>query len=100
MRFLFGPFFSHELLFKIAATTFDITRLLGIFTRMTKTIKIVSLLQPPPETVANFDELILISDGKIIYSGPIEEVIEYFEELGYEIPERMDTADWLQVCCS
>jgi ABC-type multidrug transport system ATPase subunit len=59
--------------------------------------KIVSLLQPPPETVANFDELILLGEGKIIYSGPVAEVIDYFNSLGYEIPERMDVADWLQV---
>jgi ABC-type multidrug transport system ATPase subunit len=58
---------------------------------------IISLLQPPPETVANFDELILLGEGKIIYSGPINEVIDYFNSLGYEIPERMDVADWLQV---
>jgi hypothetical protein len=59
--------------------------------------KIISLLQPPPETVANFDELILLGEGKIIYSGPVNEVIDYFDSLGYEIPERMDVADWLQV---
>lgn len=80
-----------------AATTFDITRLLGFVTRQTKTVKIVSLLQPPPETVANFDNLILLCEGKVIYSGPIDEVIGYFNDLGYEIPERMDLADWLQV---
>lgn len=79
-----------------AATTFDITRMLAMASRVSETIKIVSLLQPPPETVANFDELILLADGKIIYNGPVEEVVEYFESLGYSIPERMDVADWLQ----
>ena len=46
--------------------------------------------------MALFDELILLSEGKIIYNGPVEEVVEYFNALGYEIPERMDVADWLQ----
>ena len=54
---------------------------------MTKTIKIVSLLQPPPETVANFDDVIVVSEGKIIYSGPLEDVLDYFNDLGYDIPE-------------
>jgi len=80
-----------------AATTYDITRLLGQVTRVSKTIKIVSLLQPPPETVSNFDELILVSEGKVFYSGPIDDVVAYFNDLGYVIPERMDVADWLQV---
>jgi ABC-type multidrug transport system ATPase subunit len=79
-----------------AATTFDITRTLAAATRLTESIKIVSLLQPPPETVANFDELILLCEGKIIYFGPVEEVVGYFNSLGYVIPERMDVADWLQ----
>ena len=79
-----------------AATTFDITRVLAAATRVAETIKVVSLLQPPPETVANFDELILLAEGKIIYFGPVEDVVEYFEGLGYKIPVRMDVADWLQ----
>ena len=58
---------------------------------------LISLLQPPPETVANFDEMIIISEGRIIYAGPVDEVIDHFCSLGYKIPERMDVADWLQV---
>lgn len=72
---------------RAAATTYDITRLMGTATRLTKTIKIVSLLQPPPETVANFDEIIVVSEGKIIYSGPLEDVLNYFNGLGYDVPE-------------
>ena len=80
-----------------AATTYDITRLFGLSTRIFNRVTIVSLLQPPPETVANFDELVLVSEGKVMYAGPLKEVIEYFNALGYEIPVRMDVADWLQV---
>lgn len=79
-----------------AATTFDIVRQTGGITRLTNTIKVVSLLQPPPETFALFDGLILLADGRVIYSGPVVSVVPYFESLGYEIPERMDVADWLQ----
>lgn len=68
-----------------AATTYDITRLFGLSTRLFNRVTIISLLQPPPETVANFDELILVSEGRIIYAGPLEEVIEYFNALGYEV---------------
>ena len=50
-----------------AATTHDITELMAEVARVRQSLSIVSLLQPPPETVANFDELILVADGKIIY---------------------------------
>lgn len=80
-----------------AATTYDIVKLLGSVASVTRTIKIVSLLQPSPETVALFDEIILLDSGRVIYNGPLEEVVGYFESLGYQIPERMDIADWLVV---
>jgi ABC-type multidrug transport system ATPase subunit len=64
--------------------------------KLTNTCKIISLLQPPPEVVALFDETILVSDGKIIYCGPTCDIIDHFEALGYSLPERMDVADWLQ----
>eukprot|EP00529_Nitzschia_sp_RCC80_P004459 CAMPEP_0113521168 /NCGR_PEP_ID=MMETSP0014_2-20120614/44492_1 /TAXON_ID=2857 /ORGANISM="Nitzschia sp." /LENGTH=907 /DNA_ID=CAMNT_0000419101 /DNA_START=83 /DNA_END=2802 /DNA_ORIENTATION=+ /assembly_acc=CAM_ASM_000159 len=79
-----------------AATTFDICKLLGEATAISQTVKIVTLLQPPPETFALFDNLILLSEGKVIYSGPIEKVVPHFESLGYDLPDRMDPADWLQ----
>lgn len=69
----------------------------GGITRLTDSIKIVSLLQPPPETFALFDGLVLLADGRVIYSGPVDNVVPYFETLGYVIPDRMDVADWLQV---
>ena len=64
---------------------------------MKGTINVISLLQPPPETVALFDELILLDSGRIMYAGPVDEVVGHFESLGYKLPERTDVADWLLV---
>ncbi|KAL7540199.1 hypothetical protein ACHAXR_009936 [Thalassiosira sp. AJA248-18] len=79
-----------------AATTFDICKLWGEVGRFRKTTNIIALLQPPPETVALFDEIILLDKGRIIYAGPVDEVTRHFKSLGYKQPERMDPADWLQ----
>ena len=79
-----------------AATTFDICKIMGEVTRMRKSIRLVSLLQPPPETVALFDEIILLDKGRILYAGPVDEVTNHFKSMGYEQPQRMDPADWLQ----
>jgi hypothetical protein len=80
-----------------AATTYDICKLISMVGRANGAIRLVSLLQPPPETVALFDELILVDAGRVIYSGPLDQIIPYFESLGYFLPESMDVADWLQV---
>jgi ABC-type multidrug transport system ATPase subunit len=79
-----------------AATTYDICKLLQEVNALRNYVKVVTLLQPPPETFCLFDELILLSDGKVIYSGPVQDVVPYFESMGYRLPERMDPADWLQ----
>ena len=80
-----------------AATTFDIVKLIGEVARMGNMVRVVSLLQPPPETVALFDEVIVLDAGQVLYKGPVDEVTEHFCSLGYRQPERMDPADWLQV---
>ena len=57
---------------------------------------IISLLQPAPETYNLFDEILLLSDGKIVYEGPRENVLEFFESMGFKCPERKGVADFLQ----
>jgi len=63
---------------------------------VSKQIRVVALLAPPPETVALFDELIVIDEGKIIYSGPTNESLPYFEALvNQHMPARADPGEWL-----
>ena len=57
---------------------------------------IISLLQPAPETFDLFDYIILLSEGQIIYQGPRENVLEFFEDVGFKCPERRGVADFLQ----
>lgn len=56
----------------------------------------MSLLQPGPETFSLFDEVILLAEGRLIYAGPIDDVLDYFRKLGYRPPNTMDVADFLQ----
>jgi hypothetical protein len=64
-------------------------------------ITVVSLLQPSPEAVSLFDEVILLSDGgRIIFAGPTEKACDYFRGLGYAQPDSMDDADYLLAVAS
>lgn len=56
----------------------------------------VSLLQPPPEVFDLFDDVMVLSEGYLIYHGPREEIPGFFNGLGFEIPERKEVADFLQ----
>jgi ABC-type multidrug transport system ATPase subunit len=79
-----------------AAVTYDIIHSIVAFSKAAQTTRIVSLLQPGPETFSLFDEVIVLAQGKVIYAGPIEEVVDYFAALGYKQPATMDVADFLQ----
>lgn len=80
-----------------AASTFDMIQTILHFGRVRKFTRVISLLQPSPETVSLFDEVILLADGKLIFSGPVSEVEGYFGSLGYRAPEYLDTTDFLQM---
>jgi hypothetical protein len=78
-----------------AQVTRDIIQSIVAFAKAAKTTRVVSLLQPGPETFSLFDEVILLQEGMVIFTGPITEVVDYFEALGYKQPATMDIADFL-----
>ena len=63
---------------------------------ITDATALVSLLEPAPETFDLFDDLILISEGKIMYHGPRDHVLEFFEDCGFRCPERKGVGDFIQ----
>ncbi|KAG7399958.1 hypothetical protein PHYBOEH_007478 [Phytophthora boehmeriae] len=78
-----------------SAATFDIiTTQRSIAKNFKKTI-VISLLQPSPEVFALFDDVMILNDGHIMYHGPREEALSYFESLGFKCPPRRDVADFL-----
>jgi hypothetical protein len=80
-----------------ASSTFEIVQILMHLTQKLKKTRIISLLQPSPETVCLFDDIILLAEGHLLYAGPIGKVEDYFADLGYKAPMHMDVADFLQL---
>ena len=56
----------------------------------------MSLLQPPPEVFDLFDDVLLLSEGQVVYHGPREDVVGFFSNMGFTIPYRKGVADFLQ----
>ena len=79
-----------------SSTTFQIVNCLKQSVHILKGTAIISLLQPAPETYDLFDDIILLSDGWIVYQGPREHVLSFFESMGFRCPERKGVADFLQ----
>ncbi|BFI42905.1 ATP-binding cassette, subfamily G (WHITE), member 2, PDR [Marchantia polymorpha subsp. ruderalis] len=79
-----------------SSTTYQIIKCLGQFAHVIESTIFISLLQPAPETYELFDDLVLISDGKLVYHGPRDSVLEFLETCGFRCPERKGVADFLQ----
>jgi ABC-type multidrug transport system ATPase subunit len=79
-----------------SSTTFQVVNSMRQYVHILKGTAVISLLQPPPETYNLFDDIILLSDSHIIYQGPREHVLEFFESMGFKCPNRKGVADFLQ----
>ncbi|KAM3212471.1 hypothetical protein ACQJBY_065487 [Aegilops geniculata] len=79
-----------------SSTTFQIVKCLQQIVHLGEATILMSLLQPAPETFELFDDIILLSEGQIVYEGPRDCVLEFFESCGFRCPERKGTADFLQ----
>ncbi|GER27869.1 ABC transporter family protein [Striga asiatica] len=79
-----------------SSTTFHVVNSIRQFAHIMKGTVLISLLQPEPETYDLFDDIILISEGQIVYAGPREFVLEFFQSMGFKCPERKGIADFLQ----
>ncbi|KAI4386109.1 hypothetical protein MLD38_004070 [Melastoma candidum] len=97
---LVGPakaFFMDEISTGLdSSTTFQIVKFLRQMVHIMDVTMVISLLQPAPETYDLFDDIILLSEGHIVYQGPRENVLEFFEFMGFKCPERKGVADFLQ----
>ncbi|KAF8083300.1 hypothetical protein N665_0783s0010 [Sinapis alba] len=79
-----------------SSTTYQIVKCLQEVVRFTDATVLMSLLQPAPETFELFDDIILLSEGQIVYQGPRVHVLSFFETCGFKCPDRKGTADFLQ----
>ncbi|XP_042493681.1 pleiotropic drug resistance protein 1-like [Macadamia integrifolia] len=79
-----------------SSTTFQIVNSLRQSIHILNGTALISLLQPAPETYELFDDIVLLSDGHIVYQGPREHVLDFFEFVGFKCPERKGVADFLQ----
>ncbi|KHN18743.1 ABC transporter G family member 39-like [Glycine soja] len=79
-----------------SSTTFQICKFMRQMVHIMDETMVISLLQPAPETYELFDDVILLSEGQIVYQGPREHVLEFFENMGFKCPPRKGVADFLQ----
>ncbi|ETK88329.1 hypothetical protein L915_07402 [Phytophthora nicotianae] len=78
-----------------SAATFDIVKSMRTWCKTLGGSVVIALLQPTPEVVEMFDDILMINEGYMVYHGPRTEILEYFEGHGFTCPPRVDPADFL-----
>uniref|UniRef100_A0A803M6Z8 ABC transporter domain-containing protein n=1 Tax=Chenopodium quinoa TaxID=63459 RepID=A0A803M6Z8_CHEQI len=79
-----------------SSTAFRICKYISEMVHIMDMTVVISLLQPSPELFELFDDVILLSDGQIVYQGPRHHVLDFFEYVGFKCPKRKGVADFLQ----
>lgn len=55
---------------------------------------ISTIHQPNSEMFSMFDDLIVVSEGQIMYTGPAKDAVQYFTDIGYPCPQFSNPADF------
>ncbi|KAI1372330.1 hypothetical protein F4677DRAFT_265292 [Hypoxylon crocopeplum] len=74
---------------------FNVIECLVTLAKTYKRTVIFTIHQPRSNIVALFDRLILLAQGKTVYSGPFSQCQEYFDQIGYTCPPGFNIADYL-----
>lgn len=75
-------------------TAFNVMSKLKDVAQSGRTI-VATIHQPSSKTFMLFDDLLLLAEGKVVYHGPVSEVLDYFGGMGYVCPAYMNPADFL-----
>eukprot|EP00808_Paulinella_micropora_P016726 g73067.t1 len=83
-----------------SAATLDVITVLDSWTKKFGGSAVVALVQPAPDVVEKFDDLLLLNQGHLIYHGSRRAALPYFQSLGFFCPEDLDPAEFFTAVSS
>ena len=78
-----------------AYNAYNVIECLVTLAKTYKRTVIFTIHQPRSNIVALFDRLVLLAQGKTVYSGPLHQCQDYFDQIGYNCPPGFNIADYL-----
>ncbi|KAI8586359.1 ABC-2 type transporter-domain-containing protein [Geranomyces variabilis] len=78
-----------------AANALEFCKTLRLSTNMFQSTACVAIYQAPQSAYDLFDKVAVLYEGRQIYFGKTSEARAFWEEVGFECPERQTTADFL-----
>ena len=78
-----------------SAASFKVMSFVNQVAKSNNLIVIASIHQPSTATFELFDKLLLLSGGKVCFSGAVSEVKPYFDTIGFSMPPQINPAEFL-----
>lgn len=78
-----------------SSAALEYVRILRSMTNTARMSTAVGLYQASEDMWDYFDKVLLIDGGECCYFGPTQSAVQYFKDLGFEMPERSTSADFL-----
>ena len=75
-------------------TAYSLIKNLKDLTNSGRTV-VSTIHQPSSDILRLFDDLILLNNGKIVYQGEVNNLVNYFSNIGYKCPEYTNPSDYL-----
>ena len=78
-----------------SANAIEFCKTLRISTELASSSAAVAIYQAPESAIRYFDKALVLYEGRQIYFGRTDHAVKYFEDMGFECPDRQTTADFL-----
>lgn len=78
-----------------SSAALEYVRILRSMTNTAHISTAVGLYQASEDMWDHFDKVLLIDEGECCYFGPTHSAVQYFKDLGFEMPPRSTSADFL-----
>ena len=75
-------------------TAYSLIKNLKDLTSVGRTV-VSTIHQPSSDILRLFDDLIILNHGKIVYQGEVNNLVNYFSNIGYKCPEYTNPSDYL-----
>jgi len=78
-----------------STTALTVVKILRTLAHDHGTTVITTIHQPSSQIFYTFDDLFLLSEGHLIYGGPVKDCVPHFSRLGYKCPNLTNPADFM-----
>lgn len=78
-----------------SSTAKNIMQLLKSVSRSKDRVVAATIHQPSSSITELFDDMMLLAHGQICYAGPMQDCVEHFSRIGFQVPLYMNPTDWI-----